>query len=104
MRRPVASAPCCSSCSPVTQPSTRLTDEVLADIQGFIVSGYGHLSHAAYFFVQCRDAEGARRWLGTVAPTITSARPWPLGPGGKKVKPSVALNIAFTADGLTALG
>jgi Dyp-type peroxidase family len=104
MRRPVASAPCCSGCSPVTPPPTRLTDEVLADIQGFIVSGYGHLSHAAYLFVQCRDGEQGRRWLGSLAPTITSARPWPIGPGGTKVKPAVALNIAFTADGLTALG
>jgi Dyp-type peroxidase family len=88
----------------VTPPSTRLTDEVLADIQGFIVSGYGHLSHAVYLFVQCRDGERARRWLGSLAPAITSARPWPTGPGGEKVKPPVALNLAFTAGGLTALG
>jgi hypothetical protein len=28
-------------------PATRLTESALADIQGFITSGYGHLSYAA---------------------------------------------------------
>ena len=88
----------------MTPRSARLTDDVLADIQGFITSGYGHLSHAAYVFVQFHDAGQARRWLGRLAPAITSARPWPIAPNGQKVKPSVALNIAFTADGLAAFG
>ncbi len=45
----------------MTPRSARLTDDVLADIQGFITSGYGHLSHAAYVFVQIHDAGQARR-------------------------------------------
>ena len=81
----------------------RLPDDVLADIQGFITSGYGHLSHAAYFFVQFQEAGPARRWLALMAPAITSAKAWPTTADGKKLKPAVACNIAFTADGLAAL-
>ena len=103
MRRLIRCAACCSGCN-VTIPATRLPDDVLADIQGFITSGYGHLSYAAYLFVQFQDAGQAQRWLGMVAPAITSARPWPTTPSGEKLKPAVALNIAFTADGLAALG
>jgi Dyp-type peroxidase family len=88
----------------VTPQSARLGDEVLADIQGFIPSGYGHLTQAAYLFVQCRDAERAREWLRGLLPAITTARAWPVRPDGRKIKPSVALNIAFTAPGLEALG
>ena len=42
--------------------ATRLPDDVLADIQGFITSGYGHLSYAAYLFVRFQEAAAARRW------------------------------------------
>src|SRR4029077_16567526 len=104
MRRSIRCAPCCSACNAVTIPSTRLPDDVLADIQGFITSGYGHLSYAAYLFVQFHDAGQAQRWLKSIAPAITSARTWPTTPGGEKIKPAVAQNIAFTADGLAAIG
>jgi Dyp-type peroxidase family len=87
-----------------TIPATRLPEAVLADIQGFITSGSGHLSYAAYLFVQFQDAGQAQRWLGLVAPAITSAGRWPTTPSGEKLKPLVSLNIAFTADGLAALG
>ena len=76
MRRPAAAV--------VMTCAARLTDDVLADIQGFITSGYGHLSHAAYLFVQFHDAGQARRWLGRVAPAITSARPWPTRPTARR--------------------
>ena len=95
---------CCGSCEAMTPRSARLTDDVLADIQGFITSGYGHLSHAAYLFVQFHDAGQARRWLRRLAPAITSARPWPIAPDGGKIKPPVAMNIAFGAGGLAAIG
>ena len=81
-----------------------LSDDVLADVQGFITSGYGHLSHAAYLFLQFHESGPARRWLGLMAPAITSARAWPTTPDGEKVKPALVCNIAFTADGLAALG
>jgi Dyp-type peroxidase family len=104
MRQPVAWAACCVSCDRVTSQPPRLVDDVLADIQGFITSGYGHLPRAAYFFVQFHDPGQARRWLGRLAPAITSARAWPIGPDGEKVKPPVTVNIAFTNDGLAAIG
>ena len=87
-----------------TPQVARLTNEVLADIQGFIASGYGHLSHAAYFFVRFLDVGPAQRWLGRLVPAITSARPWTIAPNGEKAKPPVTVNIAFTASGLAALG
>lgn len=90
--------------NPATQQSVRFTDDVLADIQGFITSGYGHLSRAAYLFVQFHDAGRARLWLRRLAPAITSARAWPKAPNGEKVKPTVTLNAAFSADGLAAIG
>jgi hypothetical protein len=83
--------------------ATRLPDDVLADIQGFVTSAYGHLSYAAYLFVQFQEAGPARRWLELMAPAITSAKAWPTTADGKKLKPTLACNIALTADGLAAL-
>ena len=86
--------------------ATRLPDDVLADIQGFITSGYGHLSYAAYLFVQFHDAATGT----TVARTLSRRRSRSAAAvaaddaDGKKVKPTLAVNIAFTADGLAALG
>jgi Dyp-type peroxidase family len=84
--------------------ATRLPDDVLADIQGFITTGYGHLSYAAYLFLHFHESRAARRWLGTIAPAITSSQAWPRTPEGEKLKPTLAFNVAFTADGLAALG
>ena len=88
----------------MTQQSPRLTDDVLADIQGFVTSGYGHLSCAAYLFVQFHDPGRARLWLRRLGPMITSARAWPIAPNGEKIKPPLTLNIALSADGLAAIG
>jgi len=85
-------------------PATRLAEGTLADIQGFITSGYGHLSFAAYLFLQFHDAAQAQRWLGAIGPAVTTAKPWPKTASGEKLKPAVALNIAFTAGGLAGLG
>jgi len=88
----------------VTTRTASLGEEVLSDIQGFVTSGYGHLSHAAYLFLQFQQAAQARQWLALTTPAITSARSWPIGSNGEKIKPSVALNIAFTAGGIQAFG
>jgi deferrochelatase/peroxidase EfeB len=80
-----------------------LPDHVRADIQGFITTGYGHLRHAAYLFVQVYDGRRARRWLERLASHVTSAEPWPVSEG-RTVKPSVAVNVAFSSEGLAALG
>ena len=90
--------------SQLPQRSPRFTDDVLAEIQGFVTSGYGHLSSAAYLFLQFQDAGRARLWLRRLGPAITSARAWPTAPSGEKIKPTLALNIGFTADGLAAIG
>ena len=88
----------------MTTASGRLPDEALRDVQGFIASGYGHLPSAAYLFVRVNDAAGARRWIGELAGSITTARRWPVGSDGRRVKPPGAVNVAFTAPGLSACG
>ena len=84
--------------------SARLTDEALRDVQGFIASGYGHLPSAAYLFVRVNDAAAARRWVGKLAGSVTSAVHWPVGADGHRIKPTTAVNVAFTAPGLSACG
>ena len=37
-------------------------------------------------------------------PAVASSQPWPVGPDGAKVKPVESINIAFTAEGLSACG
>ena len=88
----------------MTAASGRLADETLADIQGLLTSGYGHLPLATYFFLQFHDRPHAQAWLEQLAPSITSSAPWPVAPGGTKIKPSSAINLAVTAAGLAALG
>ena len=83
--------------------ATRLADEALADIQGFITSGYGHLPLACYLFLQIHEATRAQQYLVRLLGRVTSAAPWPTV-DGRKLKPSAAVNVAFTAAGLTALG
>jgi Dyp-type peroxidase family len=88
----------------LTATSARLTDETLADIQGFLTSGYGHLPFATYLFLQIHERREAQMWLERLRSTITSSAPWPRGPDGRKVKPSSAVNLALTAAGLATLG
>jgi Dyp-type peroxidase family len=76
----------------------------LRDIQGIIVTGYGHQDHRALLFLQIRDAVGARRWLGQVIPYVATAAPWPLSSEGKPEKPLTALNIGITHPGFKAIG
>jgi Dyp-type peroxidase family len=81
-----------------------LTAEALNDIQGFITSGYGHLSLAAYVFVRITDAAAGRRWIADLIESVTTAAPWPRDAAGQTIKPPVAVNVAFSADGLRACG
>lgn len=76
----------------------------LDDIQGMILSGYGHLADSAYLFVQITDTAKGKAWLNQIVDEITTARPWPKKPNGEKVRPATALNIAFTCKGWAALG
>jgi Dyp-type peroxidase family len=69
----------------------------LKEIQGIIVSGYGHLSHSKYLFVQIESAEKAKDWLRSLLENqrITSAH-W-------DTKPVSAVNLALTYAGLQKL-
>jgi len=65
------------------------------DVQGIVRFGYGKMKEASYALVRVKSAEAARAWLRS-AP-ITSATT--LDP-----PPSTAMQVAFTAPGLEALG
>jgi len=75
----------------------------LADVQGIVFSGYGHLPHAHYIFLHFAGCQEARAWVAGVLSFVTTAEPYPVVSGVKR-KPASALNIAFTPAGLTALG
>ncbi len=69
------------------------------DIQGVVLSGYGHLDHAVFTFLQVTDAAAARSWLASLLPKIMTARERHRG----EDKPPNALNLAISYCGLAAL-
>jgi Dyp-type peroxidase family len=71
----------------------------LRDVQGIIVYGYGKLAAACFILLQVTDADAAKPWLGRLANRITNAEANP-----SQVVQETCLNIAFTRDGLEALG
>lgn len=81
----------------MTAPTVALD---LDAIQGIVLRGY-RMSVMQYVFVRfgdtTRDRAAARAWLGELTGHITTATPW-------DSKPHSAVNIAFTAAGLRALG
>jgi Dyp-type peroxidase family len=81
-----------------------LTPTARADIQGMILSGYGHLPHTAYQFLQIHTVASAKVWLRQLIPAITTAQPWAIQPDGTKAKPEIAVNLAWSYDGLQAIG
>ena len=81
-----------------TQPQTVLE---LEDIQGLIISSYGHLSHSSYLFFEIKDPKEFKDWLDGCLEQgrITSAlRKDP------QIKESLAMNLALTAEGFEVLG
>ena len=66
-----------------------------SDIQGIVRFGYGPLTDASFFLMKIRDAKAACAWLAT-APVSTAVE--------RKTAPDTALQVAFTVDGLRALG
>ena len=64
------------------------------DIQGLVRFGHGHLTGARFYLLNIADAAAARAWLAA-APVTTAAT---------SRLPDVALQVAFTYDGLKALG
>lgn len=81
----------------------KLNPEELKNIQGIIISGYGHLPNAEYQFLTISETGPAKKWLASILTQITTAHR-PDDGKGKKKKPGCALNIAFTYPGFKALG
>jgi Dyp-type peroxidase family len=67
----------------------------LPDIQGIVARGYGTLPSACFVVARVQDRRSARDWLAFVADRVTHAGVHP---------EAEAVNVAFTADGLRALG
>jgi len=66
-----------------------------ADVQGIVRFGYGKMKEAAYALLRVREAAAARAWLRSVHVTTAVAM---------KPPPTTALQVAFTASGLEAIG
>jgi Dyp-type peroxidase family len=66
-----------------------------ADVQGLVRFGYGQMTAASYALVRVKNADAAKAWLRS-APVTTAVV--------QKPPPKTAMNIAFTAPGLRALG
>jgi len=66
-----------------------------ADIQGLVRFGYGALTEASFLLLRIRDAAAARAWLASapVSNAVMLAK-----------APDTALQVAFTCEGLRALG
>ena len=94
-----------SGLDPVRADPCKLQPEDLPDIQGFVVRGY-NMPKVRHFVLTIGKVNAALRFLGdlTSGPgplKVTIAVPWPGSP--KPKKPSYALNIGLTAEGLEAL-
>lgn len=68
-----------------------------ADLQGNVLAGYG-FHHCVYAFARVVDPVAARRWVAEAADRVTTAVPFGAS------KPAATLNVAFTHEGLAALG
>jgi deferrochelatase/peroxidase EfeB len=66
-----------------------------ADVQGLVRFGYGRMTRASYALMRVKDVPSAKAWL-RAAPVTNAVQ--------QKPPPTTALQIAFTAPGLTKLG
>ncbi|MFM8331768.1 MAG: Dyp-type peroxidase [Candidatus Methylumidiphilus sp.] len=77
----------------------------LLDIQGNVLRAYGRFGYpvSRYVFLNIRDSELGRNFVGDITKMVTTAVEW--GEGPNKVKaPHCTYNIAFTYQGLKELG
>lgn len=72
----------------------------LENIQGYLIRGYAHMLYSRFVYLQISDAKAAKKWLSKSWKEMTSARHIH---DKSKIAPT-HLNIAFTHDGLAALG
>jgi Dyp-type peroxidase family len=66
-----------------------------SDVQGLVRFGYKLMKEASYVLLRVKNVAAARSWLGTASVTSAIAVSPP---------PSTAMQVAFTAAGLKALG
>ena len=66
-----------------------------SDVQGLVRFGYGQMKEASYVHLRVKDVAAARAWLRNAPITSAVAMTPP---------PSTAMQVAFTAAGLEALG
>ena len=72
-------------------------DVDFADVQGLVRFGHGHMSIARYDLLEIKDPDAARAWIRMAIPdVVTAAKVSP--------RPTTALQLAFSAPGLRALG
>ncbi|UUY05927.1 Dyp-type peroxidase [Svornostia abyssi] len=72
----------------------------LGDVQGDILRAYGNAyERTTYVFVGIDEPGRGREWLHGLVDRVTTAAPW-----ADAGKPAHAMNVAFTAAGLRALG
>jgi deferrochelatase/peroxidase EfeB len=77
------------------RPSMTPSQIDYSDVQGLVRFGYKRMTEASYVLLRIRDAGAARSWLGA-APVTTAVSVDP--------PPAIAMQVAFTAAGLKALG
>jgi deferrochelatase/peroxidase EfeB len=66
-----------------------------SDVQGLVRFGFGKMTEACYLLLKIRNSQAARIWLGQAEVTTAIEMTPP---------PSTAIQIAFTRQGLEALG
>jgi Dyp-type peroxidase family len=80
------------------------TELELSDIQGLILSGYGQKPAARYAIFEITEGKAARRWLGRLLPSLQFGD----FRGSRRRDPpylgDLCANVAFTHEGLRALG
>ena len=78
----------------------------LPDIQGNIIRAYGRFGFpkARFFFLKINDGDSGRDFVGTITKRVTTSVSWGPPPKGVIPKPKAPINIAFTYNGLKALG
>ena len=81
--------------SPHDANATDVQPLEFADMQGLLVSAFAHLPCVAYMMLRVTDRRAARAWLAAhrdlVTPAVRKQEQW-------------SLNVAFTLEGLEALG
>ena len=77
------------------QPQAQMAPVELNDVQGLLRFAYKHHTQACFLLLRVKDREAARAWLAQ-APVSSAVTLDPL--------PETALQVAFTREGLRALG